>query len=171
MLISIGCVHQWQKYVRTAMKSQFQSLDMVVLRVLVDPMPPYFDHATFAMEPKVAPRVPDAQSADNEVCVAIVVGDGSGSHDVMVEPPQEIPLTQNHLSKCLFHIVPLSINPSGHLLMSFFPYNLAYAARDITNNLDVPHGDGFCAYNSVDSESYQIAMAANSNDDHVGNMP
>ena len=133
--------------------------------------PAYFDHAAFAMEPEVAPRVPDAQSADNEVCVAIVVGDGSGSHDVMVEPPQEIPLTQNHLSKCLFHIVPLSINPSGHLLMSFFPYNLAYAARDITNNLDVPHGDGFCAYNSVDSESYQIAMAANSNDDHVGNMP
>jgi hypothetical protein len=38
-MILIGCADQWEKYVRSAMKSQFQSLDVVVRRVLVDPIP------------------------------------------------------------------------------------------------------------------------------------
>jgi len=38
-MILIGCADQWKNYVRSAMKSQFQSLDVVVCRVLVDPIP------------------------------------------------------------------------------------------------------------------------------------
>ena len=37
-MISIGCADQWENYVRSAMKSQLQCLDMVVRRVLVDPI-------------------------------------------------------------------------------------------------------------------------------------
>ena len=40
--------------------------------------------------------VPDAQSAPNAV-----VGDACQTHVVVVDPPHEIPLTQNHPSKCL----------------------------------------------------------------------
>ena len=38
-MISIGCADQWENYVRSAMKSQLQCLDVVVRRVLVDPIP------------------------------------------------------------------------------------------------------------------------------------
>ena len=38
-MIPIGCTDQWENYVRSAMKCQFQSLDVVVRRVLVDPIP------------------------------------------------------------------------------------------------------------------------------------
>ena len=47
-MISIGCADQWENYVRSAMKSQLQCLDVVVRRVLVDPIPhgftPAMDH-------------------------------------------------------------------------------------------------------------------------------
>ena len=47
-MISIGCVDQWENYVRSAIKSQLQCLDMVVCRVLVDPtshgFTPAMDH-------------------------------------------------------------------------------------------------------------------------------
>ena len=38
-MIPIGCADHWENYVRSAMKYQFQSLDVVVRRVLVDPIP------------------------------------------------------------------------------------------------------------------------------------
>ena len=38
-MISIGCADQWENYVGSAMKSQLQCLDVVVRRVLVDPIP------------------------------------------------------------------------------------------------------------------------------------
>ena len=41
-MISIGCADQWENYVRSAMKSQLQRLDVVVRRVLVDPIPHRF---------------------------------------------------------------------------------------------------------------------------------
>ena len=46
-MISIGCADQWENYVRSAMKSQLQCLDVVVRRVLVDPIPHGF---TLAMD-------------------------------------------------------------------------------------------------------------------------
>jgi hypothetical protein len=95
-MIPIGCADQWDNYVRSAMKSQFQSLDVVVQRVLVDPIPlglspsmgeqAYFEPPVLErdVDAEVPPTVPDAQSAPNDVA----------------HPPQEIPLTQNHPSKC-----------------------------------------------------------------------
>ena len=70
---------QWKNYVRLAMKSQLQCLDVVVRRVLVDPIPhgfspPMGQQAHFdppVSEPdvdvEVAPMVFDAQSAPNEL--------------------------------------------------------------------------------------------------------
>lgn len=51
-IISIGCEDQWKNYMRLAMKSQLQCLDLVVPRVLVDPTPhrfcpPMVQHAHF----------------------------------------------------------------------------------------------------------------------------
>jgi hypothetical protein len=95
-MILIGCADQWENYVKSAMKSQFQSLDVVVHRVLVDPIPlglspPMGEQAYFDppvperdVDAEVPPTVTDAQAAPNDVA----------------HPPQEIPLTQNHPSKC-----------------------------------------------------------------------
>jgi hypothetical protein len=99
-MISIGCVDQWENYVRSAMKSQLQCLDVVVRRVLVDPIPhgftPAMDHQAHidppVLEPylhmQIAPMVPDAQSPPN-----VVVGDGCQTHVSVADPPYEIPLT------------------------------------------------------------------------------
>ena len=78
-MISIGCADQWKNYVRSAMKSQLQCLDVVVHRVLVDPIPHGFtlamDHQAHIDPPipepdmnvEDAPTVSDAQSAPNAV--------------------------------------------------------------------------------------------------------
>ena len=78
-MIPIGYADQWKNYVRSAMKSQLQCLDVVVRRVLVDPIPhgftPTMDHQAHIdlpiLEPylhvQIAPTVPDAQSAPNAV--------------------------------------------------------------------------------------------------------
>jgi hypothetical protein len=100
-MIPIGCADQRDNYVRSAIKSQFQSLDVVVHRVLVDPIPlglspPMGEQAFFEppvperdVDAEVPPTVPNAQSASNDV----------------THPPQKIPLTQNHPSKCQLGIV------------------------------------------------------------------
>jgi hypothetical protein len=100
-MILIGCADQWENYVKSAMKSQFQSLDVVVHRVLVDPIPlglspsmgeqAYFDPPVPErdVDAEVLPTVLDAQSAPNDVA----------------HPPQEIPLTQNYPSKCQLCII------------------------------------------------------------------
>jgi hypothetical protein len=129
------------------MKSQFQSLDVVVHQVLVDPIPhgfsaPMSEQAYFDppvpepdMDAEVVSTVPDAQSAPNEVQIAEAVGDACRTHDDRVDPPQEIPLIQNHPSKCLFRIVLWSLPLSFHPLISFFPLICAYVAEDIPNSL------------------------------------
>ena len=66
------------------------------------------------MDVEVAPTVPDAQSAPDEV-----VGDACQTHVVVVDPPHEIPLTQNHpsvLSASLLGAYPL---PYIHFSHSF----------------------------------------------------
>ena len=105
-----------------------------------DPPVPKLD-----MDVDVAPIVPDAQSAPN-----VVVGDACRTHDVMADPPHEIPLTHNHPSKCLIHIVIGSLPPSLHPFFSFFPHISTYVTGDISDNVDVPPvatqvhcGDGF----------------------------
>ena len=93
---------------RLAMKCQFQSLDVVVCRVLVDPIPhrfsPLMGHQAHFdppvpepdMDVEVAPTVPDAESAPNEV-----VGDICRTVDDVADSPHEFLLTQNDPSKCL----------------------------------------------------------------------
>ena len=99
------------------MKCQFQSLDVVVRRLLVDPIPhgfspPMGQQAHFDplvsepdMDAEVAPTVPDTQSTPN-----MLVRDACQTQDVVVDPPHEIPLTQNHpcvLSAWLLRAYPI----------------------------------------------------------------
>ena len=126
---------------------------------------------------EIAPTVPDAQSAPNAV-----VGDGCQTHVSMADPPYEIPLTQNHLSKCLNHMVFRSLPRSFYLFLSFFSHFCTDVAGDIPENMDVPpvaaqvhFGDGFRGSNSVeimnDSEPYEMARALDSDDDRpVGEL-
>ena len=125
-MISIGCADQWDNYVRSAMKSQLQCLDVVVRRVLVDPIPhgftPAMDHPAHIDPPipepylhvQIAPTVPDAQSAPNAL-----FGDGCHTHVFVADPPYEIPLTQNHPSKCLNRMVFGSSSESWYFFHSF----------------------------------------------------
>jgi hypothetical protein len=100
-LVQIASEAQWDKYVKTVMKSEFQCLDLVVRKVSNDPTthgysPPngHSPPGGFTRQPEnPAPSmvvVPDAQSAPNEVGVCV---------DDVVAGPQEIPLTQNYPSK------------------------------------------------------------------------
>ena len=94
----------------------------------------------------------------------------------------EIPLTQNHPSKCLNRMIFGILSPSLHLFLSFFSHFSTYVAEDIPKNVDVPpvvaqvhFGDGFRGSNSVeimhDSEPYEMARALDSDDDRpVGEL-
>ena len=116
---------------RWAMKSQLQCLDVVVHRVLVDPIPhgfspPMGQQAHFDppiserdMDVEVAPTVPDAQSAPNRL-----VGDACQTHDIVVDPPHEIPLTQNHPNKCFIRMVIGGLPPSLHPFFHSFLISL-----------------------------------------------
>ena len=98
--------------------------------MLVDPIPhgfspPIGQQAHFDpsipepdMDAEVAPTVPDAQSAPN-----MLVRDACQTYDVVVDPPHEISLTQNHPSKCLIRMVigslPHSLHPIFHSFLIF----------------------------------------------------
>ena len=123
------------------------------------------------MDVEVAPMVPDAQSVPNEL-----VGDACQTHDVVVDPPHEISLTQNHPSKCLIRMVIGSLPPFLTSNFSFFPHFSTYVAGEISDNVDVPTvaaqvhcGDGFRGSNSVeimnDLEPYEMVRALDSDDD------
>ena len=85
------------------------------------------------MDVEVAPTVPDAQSTPNAV-----VGEACQTHVVVVGPPHEIPLTQNHPSKCLIRMVIRSLPSFLHPFLLFFPYFSTYVAGDIAKNVAVP---------------------------------
>ena len=121
-LVLIASEAQWDKYVKTVMKNEFQCLDLVVRKLSNDPTPhgysPPNGHSPprgFSPEPEnptpsdpPLPNrevdvedmvlVPDAQSTPNEVAVCPDVRAECRSDDE-VAAPQEIPLTQNHPSK------------------------------------------------------------------------
>ena len=85
------------------------------------------------MDVEVAPTVLDAQSVPN-----MLVEDACQTHDIVADPRHEIPLTQNHPSKCLNRMLIGSLPPSLHPFLSFFPHFSTYVAGDIPNNVDVP---------------------------------
>ena len=85
----------------------------------------------------------------------------------MADPPHEIPLTQNHPSKCLIRMVIGSLPPFLHPFFSFFPHFFTYVAGDIPDNMNVPtvaaqvhYEDGFRGSNSIeimnDLEPYEM---------------
>jgi hypothetical protein len=122
-LIPIGSEAQWDKYVNTVMKNEFQCLDLVVRKLSNNPTPHVYPPPTRhspphglsldpvnppIMEPPLLNReldvedvvvVADAQSAPNELGVCPGVRVSCGTDDGF-PPPHEIPLTQNHPSKC-----------------------------------------------------------------------
>ncbi|RCV18790.1 hypothetical protein SETIT_3G331600v2 [Setaria italica] len=99
-MVPIRCADQWEKYVRTVMNGHSPCMEVVVHRVLVDPIPRWFSRpmgqqAHFdppvpepAMDVEVAPTVPDVESAPNEV-----VGDVCPTVDDVADSPHEILLT------------------------------------------------------------------------------
>jgi hypothetical protein len=122
-LVPIASETQWHKYVKIIMKNDIQCLDLVVWKfsnnLSIHGYPPPNGHspphglsleaANLAIpEPPLPIRevdgedvvvVPDAQSAPDEVCVCPGVHASCGTDDGF-PTPQEIPLTQNHRSKC-----------------------------------------------------------------------
>ena len=115
-LVPIASKAQWDKYVKTVMKNEFQCLNLVVRKLSNDLTPhgyspphrlsPAPENST-PSEPLLPNRevdveyvvvVPDAQSVPNEVGVCPSVRAECGTDDV-ISAPQEIPLTQNHPSK------------------------------------------------------------------------
>ena len=115
-LVPIASEAQWDKYVKTVMKNEFQCLDLVVQKLSNDPTPHGYSppHGLSPAAENPAPSepllpncevdvedtvmVPDAQSTPNEVGVCSGIRAECGTDDV-VGAPQEIPLTQNHPSK------------------------------------------------------------------------
>jgi hypothetical protein len=137
----------------------------------------YFDPPVLAMDAEVPPTVPDVESTPNEVRIAEAVRDASWSYDVVKEPPQEILLTQNHPSRCLFRIVLWSLPPLFiHLSHSFLLFHIMLQETFpqmwmfLLLMLKCPL-DGLRASNSVDSEPYEIARLVDSDDDRpVGEL-
>ena len=125
-LLTIASEVQWEKFVKTVKNNEIPGLDGVVHKLRTDPRPlvcspprnwssprheispaqdipaphdppPIVDHATHMQDTVV---VSDAESAPN--------GIDKGPQDV-VTAPMEIPLSQNHPSKChssMFHYFP-----------------------------------------------------------------
>ena len=115
-LVLIASEAQWDKYIKTIMKNEFQCLDLVVRKLSNDPTPhgyspPNVHSPPHGLSPALenpAPSepllpnrevdvedaivVPDTQSAPNEVGVCPGVRVECGTNDV-VGAPQEIPLT------------------------------------------------------------------------------
>jgi len=125
-LLKIASEVQWEKFVKAVKNNEIPGLDVVVRKMRTDQRPhvcspprnwsspcreispaqdipapndppPIVDHATHMQDTVV---VPDAESAPN--------GIDKGPQDV-VTAPMEIPLSQNHSSKCrssMFHYFP-----------------------------------------------------------------
>jgi hypothetical protein len=135
LLVPIASEAQWDKYVKTIMKNEFQCSDLVVQKLSNDPTPhgysppnghslpcgflPELENPT-PSDPPLPNRevdvedvvvVPNAQSALNEVGVCADVRAECQTDDG-VAAPQEIPLTQNRPSKWCSNTLAFLILPS-----------------------------------------------------------
>jgi hypothetical protein len=91
-LIPIGSENQWDNYVRSALKSQLQCLDVVV-RPLLNAHTK-LPRTVSRVGNEIVRSLVDAESAPKEVNISKAPG-----HDGGAAPPEEIPLTQNYPSK------------------------------------------------------------------------
>ena len=89
LIIPIKCQREWDNYVKSAMKTQKQVMEVVVRRLLVASCPgdENYDRGVEAM-----PIVPDAQSAPTNDC---------GTHDLYLDSTEGIPLAGTPCSKSL----------------------------------------------------------------------
>uniref|UniRef100_K4A1T2 SWIM-type domain-containing protein n=1 Tax=Setaria italica TaxID=4555 RepID=K4A1T2_SETIT len=181
-MVLIQCAGQWEKYVRTVMNDHSPSVEVVVRRVGVDPNPrrfsrPMGQRAHFdppvlepVMDVEVAPTIPDAESAPNEI-----VGHVCRIVDDVVDSPNEFLFTQNDPSKCLisFYCWELTLFIPSISSLLIFVLNVV---GDIPENVDVPLvaaqvqcGDGLCGSNSVeimnDEDAYEMGVDLDSDDD------
>lgn len=157
-MVPIRCAGQWEKYVRTVMNGHSPSVEVVVRPVGVDRNPrrfsrPMGQRAHFdppvpepVMDVDVAPTIPDAESAPNEV-----VGHGCRIVDDVADSPNEFLFTQND---------PRDI-----------PENVDVPLVDA----QVQCGDGLRGSNSVeilnDEDAYEMGVDLDSDDDRpVGEM-
>jgi hypothetical protein len=91
-IIPIGSENQWDNYVRSALKSQLQCLDVVV-RSLLNART-QLPHTVSRVGNETVRSLVDAESAPNGVNIS-----QAPEHDGGATPPEEIPLTQNYPSK------------------------------------------------------------------------
>lgn len=121
-MFSIGCEDEWEDYVTLVMSNGVKCLDLFVQKVSIDPNPHGYSpklgtSALLNLEVDVedVPEVTDALFAPNEVQISQLVRVECQTGDV-VAAPMEIPVTQNHPSKCrsktlasVHHSIPLSL--------------------------------------------------------------
>jgi len=166
-LLPIACQGDWEKYVKTVMKNEFQCLDLLVRKLSTDRIPHVYSppnghspHRGFSpahenlapYDPSLRNRegnmedvviVPDAQSASNEVGICPDVGAECRTDDV-ITTPKEIPLTQNHPRDIANYVGVPPMSPSS---------NIGWAS----NSVDVEIAD--------EEEPYGTARAVDSDDD------
>jgi hypothetical protein len=97
LIIPIECQREWDNYVKSAMKTQKQVMEVVVRRLLVASRP---EDGNYDRGVEVVPTVPDAQSAPNMIPLSEPTND-CGTHDLHLYSTEGIPLAGTHCSKSL----------------------------------------------------------------------
>jgi hypothetical protein len=97
LIIPINCQREWDNYVKSAMKTKKQVMEVVVCRLLVASRPgdENYDHGA-----EVVPNVPDAQSTPNMIPLSDPIND-YGTHDLYLDSIEGIPLADTPCSKSL----------------------------------------------------------------------
>jgi hypothetical protein len=102
-----------------------------------NPAPAYPPLANLEVDVEDPVAVPDAQSVPNEVGICPSVGAQCRTNNV-VTAPQEIPLTQNHPSKCRSNTLFFFYSPLIPFLCPNAILNCGLNAGDIPDNIGVP---------------------------------
>jgi hypothetical protein len=173
LIIPIKCQREWDNYVKSAMKTQKQVMEVVVHRLLVASRPRDENYYRGA---EVMPTVPDAQSAPNMIPLSDPTND-CGTHDLYLDSTDDIPLAgtpyslfaaDHHFQEC-----PLCSFHCRHFILSsvLVAGDNPDVLVDRTIRTHLHCGDGIIASNSHEfrneEEPYAFAMAADSDDDHL----
>jgi hypothetical protein len=97
LIIPIKCQREWDNYVKSAMKTQKQVMEVVVRRLLVASRP---GDENYDRGAEVVPTVPDAQSAPNMIRLSDPTND-CGTHDLYLDSTEGNPLAGTPCSKSL----------------------------------------------------------------------
>jgi hypothetical protein len=91
LIIVIECQLKWENYVKSAMKTQKQVMEVVVRRLVVASHP---KEENYDRGVEVVPTVPDAQSAPN---ILSEPANDCGTHNLQLDSPEGIPLAETLL--------------------------------------------------------------------------